>query len=129
MQAVLTAGDVAKALSAIIALLTLVLFKPVKDFVDKYNREFREQKKFREFVTVELRSISDDIGDLQYQSLAQAHDMRIQQEWCSSSDKAMLVQMHKSYKAKGRNHLSDKYEEEILELPERPVERRGGDAP
>ena len=32
--------------------------------------------------------------------------------------KEMLLKMHSSYRARGRNHLSEHYEEEILRLPD-----------
>ena len=37
-----------------------------------------------------------------------------------------MLNMHKSYAAKGRNHLSASYEQDILALPETPQEGRRG---
>ena len=69
-----------------------------------------------------LHALSDDIGDLQYERLSQAQDFYITRGWCPGSKKEMLCKMHKSYRAKGRNHLSEHYEEEILQLPDAPNE-------
>lgn len=68
--------------------------------------------------------LTDDIGDLQYERLSQAQEFYTQQGWCPGSKKEMLCQMHKSYRAKGRNHLSEHYEEEILKLDSRPPQKR-----
>lgn len=115
-----SAGAIAGAISAVIALLTLILFKPVRAAILKRKAEREAEKKFRKEVLDSLKEIKDDIGDLQYQSLAQAHDLYTSQNWCPASTKQQLVTMHESYKRKGRNHLSEHYEEEILDLPEHP---------
>ncbi len=38
--------------------------------------------------------------------------------------KEQVLNMHKSYATKGRNHLSASYEQDILALPETPPGRR-----
>lgn len=68
-----------------------------------------------------LTGVQDDIADLQYERLAQAYDFYTDRGWCPASKKAQLCQIHKSYKAKGRNHLTTHYESDILDLPERPI--------
>ena len=127
MDTVLKAGDIAKAISAIIALLAVILWRPIKAAWKQHKAEREEQKAFRKAVFARLDSIDnnisalvDDMGDIQYESLAQAHEFYTGQGWCPSSTKQQLCQMHKSYSAKGRNHLSDRYEEEILALREQP---------
>ena len=115
-----SAGAIAGAISAVIALLTLILFKPVRNAMKRRRAERDADKQFRKQVLDSLNEIKDDIGDLQYQSLAQAHDLYTSQHWCPASTKQQLVTMHESYKKKGRNHLSVHYEEEILDLPEHP---------
>ena len=46
--------------------------------------------------------------------------------WCTAAEKEQVLNMHKSYAAKGRNHLSASYEQDILALPETPPEGRRG---
>lgn len=120
LEIVKSAGAVAGAISAVIALLTLIFFKPIRNAIKRRAAEREAEKKFRKEVLDSLAEIKDDIGDLQYQSLAQAHDLYTSQHWCPASTKQQLVTMHESYKQKGRNHLSEHYEEEILNLPEHP---------
>lgn len=127
MDTVLKAGDIAKAISAIIALLAVILWRPIKAAYKRHKDEKAEEKAFRKAMFDRLDSIDsnisaliDDMGDIQYESLAQAHEFYTGQGWCPSSTKQQLCQMHKSYSAKGRNHLSDRYEEEILALREQP---------
>lgn len=127
MDTVLKAGDIAKAISAIIALLAVVLFKPVRAAIKHHRQERQEQREFRTLMKDKLNRIDDrinalvdDMGDMQYERLAQAHDFYTSQGWCPSTTKQQLCQMHQSYKQKGRNHLSDSYEDEILKLREHP---------
>lgn len=124
---VLRAGDIAKAVSAILALLAVILWRPIKAAWQQHKEERKAQAEFRKMMVTRLDSIDnnisaliDDMGDIQYESLAQAHEFYTGQGWCPSSTKQQLCQMHKSYSAKGRNHLSDRYEEEILALREQP---------
>lgn len=124
---VLRAGDIAKAVSAILALLAVILWRPIKAAYKRHKDEKKAEAEFRKMMIARLDSIDsnisaliDDMGDMQYESLAQAHEFYTGQGWCPSSTKQQLCQMHKSYSAKGRNHLSDRYEEEILALREQP---------
>ena len=134
MQFLDNAGKAAGAISAILALLGLVFFTPVKNRI-RARRQAREkaaaeQKAFRKELketlaelNAKLCALSDDIGDLQYERLSQAHDFYVGRGWCPTSKKNQLCQMYKSYTAKGRNHLSKYYEQEILALAEEPQER------
>ena len=71
-----------------------------------------------------LTGVMDDIADLQYERLAQAHDFYMDRGWCPASKKKQLCIIYQSYKSKGRNHLTEHYEENILSLPEEPIERK-----
>lgn len=124
-------GKVAGSLSAILGLLALLLFNPIKSHVKKKREERRKaqeeaaafRKEIRETlgrINETLSLLTDDIGDLQYERLSQAHEYYTDQGWCPGSKKEMLCQMHKSYRAKNRNHLSEHYEEEIMRLDSRP---------
>lgn len=141
-QLVNDAGKLAGSISAIVGLAALLLVNPIRKAVKtrrdaaKREREARlaEERKaraedaaFRQEMRTALSGINealvaltDDIGDLQYERLSQAQEYYSQQGWCPGSKKEMLCQMHKSYRAKGRNHLSEHYEEEILKLDSKP---------
>lgn len=135
-------GKMAGSVSAILALLALLLFNPIKRFIQRKREERRKtvetrrkaeraaredeaafRKEMREAMSklnATLITLTDDIGDLQYERLSQAQEYYTAQGWCPGSKKEMLCQMHKSYRAKGRNHLSEHYEEEILRLDSKP---------
>lgn len=102
MEQIIQTGTLITAVSAIIALLVKIwkLTKKVTDGVEKINQE---------------------IGDLQYERLAEAHDHYVRQGWCPSAKKEMLCNMYRDYTNKGRNHLTKAYEREILELPSHPM--------
>ena len=103
MDTLLQLGAGAGALISIITLLVKIwrLLKRATDGVEKINQE---------------------IGDLQYERLAESHDHYIRQGWCPSAKKEMLCNMYRDYTGKGRNHLTRAYEQEILALPSHPPE-------
>lgn len=113
------AGKVAGSISAIVA-LALVLINPIKKRLARRKADKQEAADFRRAVLEKLDGITDDIADLQYERLSQAHDFYTSQGWCPTSKKAQLCNMYKSYSSKGRNHLSKHYENDILELADRP---------
>ena len=119
------AGKLAGSISAVIALLTLVLFKPIKNAIKKRREDRDMQKKFQKLVLEKLDAITDDIADLQYERLSPAHDFYTSQGWCPTSKKEQLCHMYKSYHNKGRNHLSEHYEQDILRLKDRPCNKAG----
>lgn len=104
MQMIIQAGAIAAAISAIIALAVMVakFIRWIKTIIDR------------------LDTIIDDIADLQYERLSQAHDYYVDRGWCPASKKVQLCNMYMSYTSKGRNHLSARYESEILELADSP---------
>ena len=118
-------GKAAGSVSAILGLWAL-LFKPVR-------KRMQARKAFREELSTSLKQInraleglSDDIADLQYERLSQAQDFYTSRGWCPGAKKEMLCKMHASYRAKGRNHLSEHYEEEILRLADKPPQGEKG---
>ena len=139
-------GGIAGSLSAIFGLLALILFNPIKHYIQRKREERKKLKEerlkaeqaarddaaaFRKEmrdamarIDKTLITLTDDIGDLQYERLSQAQEFYTAQGWCPGSKKEMLCQMHKSYRAKGRNHLSEHYEEEILDLPSKPRDQQ-----
>lgn len=150
MQQLKTVGDAAGAIITCISLATIILFNPIKKRIQahreakKLERQKAEQaraeeraeeiafrKEIRESLArleKDIRQVAqqteiddEDIGDLQYERLSQAHEFYIRQGWCPGSKKEMLCQMHKAYRARHRNHLSEHYEEDILALPDRPA--------
>lgn len=140
MQFLENAGEAAASISAILALLGLIFFQPIKNRLKKRKRAkaeaAAEQKAYRAELkdtlagmNAKLCSLSDDIGDLQYERLSQAYDFYTTRGWCTSSKKLMLCKMHKSYRAKNRNHLSEHFEQEILDLPDKPKKKESEEIP
>ena len=117
------AGALAGSISAIIALIAARLFLPLKRMRAARRQDHDAAAEFRRTVLAKLDAINDDVADLQYERLSQAHDFYVGRGWCPTSKKNQLCQMYKSYTAKGRNHLSKYYEQEILALDEEPHER------
>lgn len=121
-------NDMGKAAGSVSAILGLgaLLFKPIR-------KRMQARRAFREELSTSLKQInraleglSEDIGDLQYERLSQAQDFYTSRGWCPGAKKEMLCKMHASYRAKGRNHLSEHYEEEILRLADKPPKEEKG---
>jgi len=121
-ERILTAGEIAGAISAIIALVARLLINPIRKHISARKKEKEDAAQFRKLVLEKLDGIVDDVADLQYERLSQAHDFYTSQGWCPTSKKTQLCNMYQSYTGKGRNHLSKRYEEDILKLPDRPKE-------
>lgn len=117
-QFVETSGKLAGSISAIIALMGLVLIKPILTMRKKRLAKGQEEREFREKVLAGLDGIKDDVGDLQCDRLNQAHDYYMDKGFCPTERKGVLCNMYQSYHSKGRNHLSAHYEEDIVSLPD-----------
>lgn len=122
MEWIEQAGRIAGAVSALLALLAAVLIKPVMSMRRNRRQRAADEATFRASVLDKLDGITSDVADLQYERLSQAHDFYTGRGWCPTSKKTQLCQMYKSYTGKGRNHLSKHYEQEILDLPDKPEE-------
>jgi len=107
---------------AIAGCATALLWKPIKTALDRRKADKEDERKFRRDVLEKLDAITDDVADLQYERLSQAHDYYLDRGWCPTSKKQQLCNMYQSYTSKGRNHLSAHYEKEILELKDNPEE-------
>ena len=109
-------------ITVITGCVAAVVWKPIKNIHDRNKTEQEEKSKFRKAVMSKLDALTDDIADLQYERLSQAHDFYVDRGWCPSSKKQQLCNMYRSYTDKGRNHLSAHYEKEILGLRDYPEE-------
>lgn len=120
LKALEWAAEYAGHIMAILGCLTAILYKPIKKVVQRRKEEKEEERRFREKVLKKLDDITDDVADLQYERLSQAHDFYVERGWCPTSKKQQLCNMYQSYTGKGRNHLSAHYEKEILDLKDKP---------
>lgn len=74
-----------------------------------------------------LRLLDEDVGDLLWERLQRGHDEAMARGWCSPQQKQLLTALHRRYTARGRNHLAQRYEQQLLSLPDRPGGEKGGD--
>jgi len=114
---VLSMGKYASAIMAVIGLIALLARKPYTKWRNREETEKKAQKEFQQQVLDGIKSISEDVGDLQCDRLTQAHDYYVALGYCPSDTKQALCKMKDSYSSKGRNHLAASYEEDILDLP------------
>ena len=110
MQSINDLGKLAASITAIIGLCVMLI-----SFIKAIN-------KLRRDISERLDGITDDIADLQYERLSQAHDFYMDRGWCPNSKKVQLCNMYASYTQKGRNHLSAHYEKEMMSLPDKPAD-------
>jgi hypothetical protein len=121
MEWVTNAGAIAGALATIIGLI-ITVNKILKAAAKRSQEAEKRHKEVMAEIANLAKRLDDDIGDLQYERLSQAHDFYMDRGWCPGSKKQQLCVMYKSYRAKGRNHLSEHYEAEILALPDKPID-------
>ena len=114
------AGAIASAVTAVLALGAGLMVKPWRTHKQKKAARDKAEADFRAAVLARLDALTDDVGDLQYERLSQAHEYYTARGWCTTSKKLLFCKMHKSYTGKKRNHLSEHYEEDMLNLPESP---------
>ena len=114
------AGAIASAVAAVLALGAGLLVKPWRSYKRRKAERDKAEADFRAAVLDKLDALTDDVGDLQYERLSQAHEYYTTRGWCTTSKKLLFCKMHKSYTGKKRNHLSEHYEEDMLNLPESP---------
>ena len=121
MDWLINAGAIAGALATIIG-LAISINKLVKSAAKRRMEAENRHKELLSEIGKLAKRLDSDIGDLQYERLSQAHDFYTDRGWCPGSKKQQLCVMYKSYRAKGRNHLSEHYEAEILALPDKPID-------
>lgn len=121
MELINTYGRLASSIVAILGLLTLVLWKPIKSARARVLTDRKNNQEFQTTVLKKLDGLCDDVGDLQCDRLSQAHDHYVSKGVCPTEKKMLLCDMYTSYHAKGRNHLSEHYEKDIMELPDSPA--------
>ena len=96
-----------------------VIYKWIISPLKKLNEKVDQQNK-------KIDSQEEDIADVLCDRLQQAHDYYCNvQKWCSAVEKERIVGMYTRYRSKGRNHLADHNEQDILDLPEHPPKTMG----
>ena len=85
---------------------------------EKLRGEFKSMRK-------EMVTMQDDIADVLGNELENGHHKFMTQGWCSPAEKQHYVELHKRYAERGHNHLAEKYEEDLLELPDQPPQFNG----
>ena len=93
---------------------------------DKKSEE-RHEKLRGEFksMRLEMGTMQDDVADVLGNELENGHHKFMTQGWCSPAEKQHYVDLHKRYAARGHNHLAQRYEEDLLELPDHPPQYNG----
>ena len=65
-----------------------------------------------------LKALDEDTADLLCSQLTREHDYYLTRGWCSAADKRRLEDIYTRYKRRGRNHVAERYMEDITALPE-----------
>ncbi len=84
-----------------------------------FARPMREIRK-------EIAIINDDTGDLLCDRLTQAHDYYMREGYCPEGEKRRLCDLHRRYRSRGKNHLADSFEQDLLGLPDEPARKGNG---
>jgi len=70
-----------------------------------------------------IKAIRSDTALLLWNALVRDHDEYVSQGFCTLDNKKRFCELHKSYRAKGLNGISDDFEREVRELPCLPQEK------
>lgn len=90
--------------------------------LNEIRTSIKELDKKMHSMNEKLSSLDEDTADIIGNRLQESHDFYCyQQKWCTSTEKQRLEDMVHKYHRKGRNHLSDRYLEDIIALPEHPA--------
>ena len=135
-EAIQDAGRYASAIMAVIGVVTAILWKPlfgklIKRRKERLEAERKAQKDFQSTVLGKLEelgtgvadvrgevgNVRDDVAALQCDRLQQAHDYWMEQGYCPTPTKQVIVAICQAYRGNGYNHLCDHFEEDILNLP------------
>jgi hypothetical protein len=120
-EAVLTGGQLASAIMAVMGLIAYFAGKPIMARIKarkaRIEADRAAQAEFQRQVLDGIKSIGEHVGDLQCDRLTAAHDHFMALGYCPDTTKQWLCDMHRSYKSKGRNHIADSYEADIISLP------------
>ena len=79
------AGAIASAVAAVLALGAGLLVKPWRSYKRRKAERDKAEADFRVAVLDKLDALTDDVGDLQYERLSQAHDFYTGRGWCPTS--------------------------------------------
>ena len=127
-------GGIAGAISAIIALITLVW----KAYKRRRDKKQQERLAFQNTVLDELKGIKDKIevldskvtetqentAELQCNELKHAYNSFMRLGYCPTEDKARILDLYDKYHKKGYNSLADGFAQDIKELPAFPPDSK-----
>lgn len=121
---ILQLGGYVTAVAGMLAAVNQWLVKPMKKFwaaevsekIDRLDARVRSIEKT-------LTTTQNDVSDMLADQLAKAHAEAMHRGWCSDAEKRRYVDLHKRYTARGHNHLTAQYEEDLLRLPSHAPQR------
>lgn len=98
----------------------------IQNKVDKIEKWNADQSADIKELQDNLQNIDGDTGDLLCSQITREHDYYISIGFCPDSDKRRLEDIHNRYRARGRNHVSKSYMDDINALPPHPPANRSG---
>lgn len=105
--------------AAIVAIRGWVI-SPIKRMQAQQNTINTEISNELQSLKKTINSMQEDVADVLGERLGQAYHHYMKIGWCTQQEKQYYIDMHARYSAHGHNHLAEKYEEDLIALPERP---------
>lgn len=118
-------GKIAGAISAIVGVVVLLFSPQIKKIKERRKENEERQTQILEKLTsieTQIHVLTDDVAALQMDALEKAHDQFTDQGWIDSRRLAGLTQWYKSYRAKGHNHLAERWLDDMENLASSPSE-------
>ena len=127
-DSMIRAGQIAGALTGILAAVTALLYKPIiRPWRSRRQKEAAETKAFREATTKTLSLISGkvdhlarEVADVERDRLSQLHGYYVRRGYCTAAEKHDYGEWFRRYSERGNNHVHRKFLGDVLDLPEEP---------
>lgn len=120
METVIRVAGYITAIGGALGAIYKWVVEPLKKAIAAQSNRFDKIDEKMDRLCEDIKQTNDDIADVLGDRLTQAHDDFMRLGWCTAADKKRFCDMHQRYKARGHNHLVEKYEEDLLGLPEMP---------
>lgn len=86
--------------------------------VDGLQKQNTEQSQSINELKDSIKTVDADTGDILCSQLTREHDYYMERGYCPSADKRRVSSIYQSYKERGRNHLAERFFDDVLSLPE-----------
>jgi flagellar biosynthesis/type III secretory pathway M-ring protein FliF/YscJ len=133
LDSIIHAGQIAAAISGIIALVTLIIWKPiVRPLIARNKKRAEDEEKFRremrdgqKTMISRLDALGCDVTNVLRYQLQTSHNEYMRRGWATAAEKNDYNDLYTRYSEEGKhNGLHKQYLVDIVSLPEWQEEKK-----